>query len=190
MHVTVAIVPPEVVLDHVEAALTRTPAPPGELDRVDRGSMMIPLFSLGNVTRPDATAVAQFLRSELDRSRPPPQVRFEGVWALEAEGDATIGLPLAGEVDRVTELARVLWDLVTVRGYFVDRRRWAPRLTVGSVTATTTLPFLERLVAELGGFTSPPWSVASISFMRRRFDATDGSTWDGIEEVTTTVVPA
>ena len=105
MHVTVAIVPPEPVLDHVEAALARTPVPPGEFERVARGSLMIPVFSLGNVAPdPEASAVAQqFLHEELDEPgrRPPPQVHLEGVWALEAEGDLTVGLPLAGDVARV-----------------------------------------------------------------------------------------
>ena len=69
MHVTVAIIPPEHVLDDVEAALARTPAPPGEFDLVPRGSLMIPVFSLGNVTRPEAAPVAEFLRR---RARPQP----------------------------------------------------------------------------------------------------------------------
>jgi hypothetical protein len=190
MRVTVAIVPPEHVLDDVEAALSRTPAPPGEFDRAARGSLVIPVFSLGNVTRPEASAVAEFLHAELDRSRPPPQVRFAGVWALEAVGDPTIGLPLAGEVDRVEELVRTLWDLVTLRGYFVDRRRWAPRLTIGSVTATTSLPFLERLVADLGDHATPSWSLASIAFVRQRFDDTQPNAWDVVEAVPTSLEPA
>jgi 2'-5' RNA ligase len=190
VRVTVAIVPPEPVLDHVEAALARSPVPPGEFEPVARGSLMIPVFSLGNVTRPEASAVAEFLHAELDRSRPPPQVHFEGVLALEAEGDLTVGLPLAGDVDRVNELARSMWDLVMVRGYFVDRRRWAPRLTVGSVTASTSLPFLERLVADLGQHASPPWPVSSIVFVRRRFDGDDPDTWDVVEEIPTSVAPA
>jgi len=187
MRVTVAMVPPEHVIDEVEAALARTPAPPGEFERVARGSLMVPVFSLGNVTRPEAGAVAQLLRTELDRSRPAPEVSLAGVWALEAEGDLTVGLPLAGDVDRVNELARDMWDLVTVRGYFVDRRRWAPRLTVGSVTATTSLPFLERLLADLGGRTYPSWSVSSVLLVRRRFDAPDPDTWEMVEEVRTSV---
>jgi hypothetical protein len=188
VHVTVAIVPPEPVLDHVETVLARTPVPPGELERVTRGSLMVPVFSLGNVTRPEASAVADFVHTELDRSHPAPQVWLEGVWALETEGDQTVGLPLAGDVDRVSELARTLGDLVMVRGYFVDRRRWAARLTIGSVTPTTSLPFLERLVADLGAQTSPAWPVSSIVFVRRRFDG-DADTWDVVEEIPTCVGP-
>ena len=190
MHVTVAIVPPLNVIDHVEAVLARTPVPDGELERVARGSLMIPVFSLGNVARPEASAVAEFLHTQLDRSRPAPLVRLEGVWALEDEGDRTVGIPLAGDVDRITEIARAMWDLVTVRGYFVDRRRWAPRLTIGSVTPTTSLPFLERLVADLGAQTSPTWPVSSIAFVRRRFDGDEPDTWDVFEEVPTSVSPA
>lgn len=189
MRIVVAIVPPEHVINDVVAALGRTPAPPGELDRIGRGSLMIPVFTLGNVTRPEAGAVAELLRTELDRSRPPPQVRLAGVSALETEGDLTVGIPLAGEVDRVNELARSMWDLVTVRGYFVDRRRWAPRLTIGSITATTSLPFLERLVGDLTDRTYPTWSVSSIVFVRLRFDAPQPDTWEVVEKVVTTVHP-
>lgn len=185
MQVTVAIIPPRHVLDDVEAVLSRTPAPAGEFDRVARGALMIPVFSLGNVTRPDAVAVADLLRGGLDRSNPAPQVRLAGVWALESDGDPTIGLPLAGEVERLDDLTRDLWTLVASRGYFVDRRRWATRLTVGSVTETTSLPYLEQLVADLGGHTSAAWPVSSISFVRRRFDADDRQAWDLIDEVPT-----
>ena len=185
MHVTVAIIPPDHVLDDVEAAVSRTPAPPGELDRAGRSALMLPVFSLGNVARPEVTAVAEFLRDTLDRSATPPQVRFAGVWALEAEGDPTVGLPLDGEVDRVDELVRTLWDLVTVRGFFVDRRGWAARLTVGSVTATTSLPFLERLVADLATYTSPSWPVSAISLVRQRFDTPGPDGSEVVEEVLT-----
>ena len=185
MRVTVAFVVPEQVLDEVEAALARTPVPPDELDRVGRGSMLLPVFSLGNVTRPEATAVADFLRASLDHDQPAPRVRLEGVWALETEGDPTIGLPLVGEVDPVDTLVRTLWDLVPLRGYYVDRRRWARRLTIGSVTQTTSLPVLERLVADLSSFRSSTWPLASVSLVRKRFDAPDPDAWEVLDDIPT-----
>ena len=185
VRVNVAFVVPEQVLDEVEAALARTAVPPDELDRVARGSMLLPVFSLGNVTRPEATAVADLLRSSLDHDQPAPRVRLEGVWALETEGDPTIGLPLVGEVDRVEALVRTLWDLVPLRGYYVDRRRWARRLTVASVTATTSLPVLERVVADLESFASSEWPVSSVSLVRQRFDAPDPDAWEVLDDVPT-----
>lgn len=105
MHVTVAVVPPAPVIDDVVAALDRVPVPPGELDRVPRGSLMLPFFSLGNVARPEATRVADFLRTRLDTDQPPAGVGFAGVWALEAEGDPALGLPLVDEVATATHPA-------------------------------------------------------------------------------------
>ena len=185
VRVTVAFIVPEHVLDEVEAALARTVVPEGELDRVGRGALILPVFSLGNVTQPGATEVAELLRSALDHDQPAPWVHLEGVWALEAEGDRTIGLPLVGEVDRVDALVRTLWELVPVRGYFVDRRTWVRRLTIGSVTPTTTLPVLERLVDDLGSFVSSPWPVTSVALVRKRFDARDPDAWEVLDEVPT-----
>lgn len=185
MRVSLAFIPPAPVLADVEAAVARTPVPPGEFARVGAGSLLLPLFSLGNVARPEVTAVTEFLRSALDRSRPPPVVHFAGVWALETAGDPTVGLPLVGDVDRVDELVRTLWDLVTVRGFFVDRRGWARRLTIGSVTPTTSLPFLERLVADLGTYSSPPWTVSTLSLVRRRFDSAQPDSLEVVDEVLT-----
>ncbi|HYN68103.1 MAG TPA: hypothetical protein VES93_14540 [Ornithinibacter sp.] len=189
MRVVVAITPPEHVVDDVEAALDRTPVPPGEFSRVPAVALMMPMFSLGNVTRPEVRSVADSLTAELDRSRPAATVGLAGVWALETEGDPTVGLPLVGEVDRVGELASSLWSLVARHGYFVDRRRWVARLTIGSVTSTTSLPFLERLVADLDRYASPTWQVSSVSLVRQRFDTAQASTWDVLERVPTVVDP-
>ncbi len=74
-----------------------------------------------------------------------------------------------------------------VRGYFVDRRALGTRLTIGSVTATTSLPFLERLVADLGSTLA---AVAGVVDRVRaaRFDD-DPDTWDVVEEIPTSVAP-
>lgn len=184
MHVIVAIVPPAHVLDDVEARLARVPAPPGEFDRAARGALLVPVMILGNVTRPQAGEIADLLRDGVEEDGPPPEVGLRGVWALEDEGDRTVALPLVGDVDRLDRLARGLPALVAKHGFFVDRRRWAPRLTLGSVTATTSLPFLERLVDDLAGYTSQTWPVDSIALARRRFD-TASEAWEVIETVRT-----
>ena len=139
---------------------------------------------LGNVTRPQAGEIADLLRDGIEETGPPPEVGLRGVWALEDEGDPTVALPLVGDVDRLDQLARSLPALVARHGFFVDRRRWAPRLTLGSVTATTSLPFLERLVDDLTGHTSQTWPVDSIALARRRFDSASEA-WEVIETVRT-----
>lgn len=191
MNLSVALMPPEHVLDDVDAALARTPVPAGEFERIPRHAMMIPLFGLGNISRPQARSLSEFLREELDDADPPPRVRFQGVWALEEEGDPTVGLPLVGEVERVSELVRKIPGLVAQHGLFVDRRRFVPRLTIGSVTPSTTLTFLEKLVADLEGHSSPIWPVSSVSLITPRFDddAETGS-WEVVENIPTGSEPA
>ncbi len=56
---------------------------------------------------------------------------------------------------------------------------------MGSVTATTSLPFLERLVADLGTYTSPSWPVSAISLVRQRFDTPGLDSSDVVDEVLT-----
>jgi len=184
VHVIVAIIPPSHVLDDVEARLGRIPTPPGEFERAPRAALLIPVMILGNVTRPQAGEIADLLGDGIEETGPPPEVGLRGVWALEDEGDPTVALPLVGDVDRLDQLARSLPALVARHGFFVDRRRWAPRLTLGSVTATTSLPFLERLVDDLAGHTSQTWPVDSIALARRLFDSASEA-WEVIETVRT-----
>ena len=190
MRVIVAITVPDHVIDDVDAVLARTPVPRGEFDRVERASLMLPVFWLGNLSRPEVASVGEMLRAEVDHSGPPARVRFSGVWALETEGNPTVGLPLVGDAEQVSDVARTLATLVSRLGYFVDRRRWAPRLTIGSVTATTSLPFLERLVADLETYTSPAWSVTSVELMRQQFDESQPGGWQVLESIPTATIPA
>lgn len=189
MHVIVAIIPPSHVLDEVEAALARIATPPGEFEWASRASLLIPVMTLGNVTRPQAGEIAALLRDDIEQPGPSPEVGLHGVWALEDDGDPSVALPLVGDVARLDQLARSLPALVAKHGFFVDRRRWAPRLSIGSVTATTTLPFLERLVADLTAHTSQTWSVDWIALARRRFD-TASEAWEVIERIRTSTGPA
>ncbi len=187
MLLSVALMPPDHVLDDVEAMLARTPTPPGEFAWVHRSSLTLPVFGLGNITRPEVSAVAAYLSHELNDPDPPPRVRFAGVWALEGEGDPTVALPLVGEVDRVAALARTLQTLAADQGFFVDRRKFVPRLTLGSVTPTTSLPFLERLVASLEEHATPVWSVDTVSLVRRRYEGDEAAeSWEVIETVSIT----
>ena len=57
------------------------------------------------------------------------------------------------------------------KGFFVDRRKFRPWLSVGTITETTTAPYLERLVAALDGFRGEPWTVAGVSLMKGLPDA-------------------
>lgn len=186
MQLFVALTPPDHVIDDVESALARVPAPPGELDLVPRSALLIPVFGLGNITRVEATSLGHFLRDELVSAEPAPRVRFSGVWALEEEGDPTLALPLVGEVDRVKDLTNRLPVLVAEHGFFVDRRRFVTRMTIGSVTPSTSLKYLEKIVRELEQHASPVWSLSRVSLVRPRWDSDAQVTeWEVVEHVST-----
>jgi 2'-5' RNA ligase len=190
MLLSVALTPPDHVLDDIEALLARTPAPRGEFSFVHRSALILPVFGLGNITRPQVRAVAAHLSAELDHADPPAKVRFAGAWALEDDGDPTVGLPLVGDVERIHELARTLQVLVADQGFYVDRRTFVARMTLGSVTPTTTLRYLERLVASLEAHATPVWPVESVALVRRRFgDDVETEVWEVVETVSLTSGP-
>lgn len=186
MLLTLALTPPEEVLDDVEAVLDRTAPPDGELARVDRSALFLPFFGLGNVGTAAARDLGALLADGLARHPARPAVHLGGSWALEEPGDPTVAIRLDGDVGGVLDLARVLPAIVQDQGFFVDRRAFAPRLTLGAVTATTTLGWLERLVGALDRHATPTWEVAQVDLVRRRWGAPSGgpgATWELVDSV-------
>ncbi len=162
MHVSVAVVPPEDVVEEVVAAMAAVPGAAHELDLVGARSLRLPVIGLGNLTRPDATALCEALAAHVANLRRSATIGFAGVWALEEADDPTVALRVVGDVDDVTRIATALPPLVASHGFYVDRRRFVPRMTVARVTPSTTLPVLEALVEILEGYRSRLWEVASV----------------------------
>lgn len=167
MQTSIGIRPPESVCAAIEALVEYPAAPAGELDLVRGSSLRIPVAELGNLTRPDARRVCEALASRLTGIGPVPVVHLEGVWALEDGADPTVAVHLRGDVEDVAGLARSIPPLLAGHGLYVDRRRFVPRLPVATVTATTTLPTVQRLVSALEGFTSPAWEVDHLDVLTR-----------------------
>lgn len=159
MQVSIDIQPPAPVRDAIVALVESQPASAGELDRVCATSLRIPIAQLGYLTRLDATRLCEAIAHRVASVGPVPVVHLAGVWAFEDGADPAVAVPLAGDVEGVTRLARAVPPTLAAHGLYVDRRRFVPRLTVATVTATTTLPTIESLVAALEGFTSPAWEV-------------------------------
>jgi 2'-5' RNA ligase len=78
---------------------------------------------------------------------------------------------LAGGVDALDEVAQSIAPAMLRLGYAVDRRRYRPWLPVGTVTATTPLDFLERLLVRLEAHVGDPWEASHLSLLRTAFDA-------------------
>ena len=143
-------------LDDVKPELAVSP-----LDR-----MQLPITHFGNVTRGDAVKLAEALRAEAATWRR-PQVHFAGAAALEWPGDQSVWAKLDGDLDELMVIGRGVPHVVQRLGFFVDRRQFRPWLSVGTITDSTTAPYLERLVKTLESFRGQEWTVESVALMER-----------------------
>jgi 2'-5' RNA ligase len=159
-----------------------TPPANTELDRPPIDLMHIPITSFGNVTLGDSLKLADALREKAATwSR--PEVRFAGAAALEFPGDESVWATLDGDVEGLKLVGRGVPDVVKRLGFFVDRRVFRPWLSVGTITDETTAPYLERLVAALGGLEGRPWTVDAVLLMQRPAEAVSGDTFEAMERM-------
>jgi 2'-5' RNA ligase len=148
-----------------QASALQTEPTTHELDAVELEEMYLPLAGFGNVTLRDATQLANSLRPQVAAWQQAELV-FSGAAALEFPGDQSVWVKLDGDVDALTAIGKGVPLAVQRMGYFVDRRKFRPWLAVGTITETTTAPYLERLVAALDGLRGQPWTVRGISLMK------------------------
>ncbi|MGZ4438367.1 MAG: 2'-5' RNA ligase family protein [Nocardioidaceae bacterium] len=181
MHLFAALLPPAPVREEL-AGVVRSVAPrTTELDAVPAGSLFLPITAFGNVTRSDARALETAIAREAATWRA-PELRFSGAAALEWPGDENVWATLEGDLDALNEIGRGVPTVVQRLGFFVDRRKFRPWLSVGTITDSTTAPYLERLVAALEALHGQTFRFEEISVMRRLPPLDDGS--DGGYEVT------
>jgi 2'-5' RNA ligase len=74
---------------------------------------------------------------------------------------------LDGDLDALNVIGRGVPQIVQRLGFFVDRRQFRPWLSVGTITDHTTAPYLERVVERLESYDGRPWTVESVSLMKR-----------------------
>ena len=167
MLVSVAVVPPADVVAEVSDLLARVAGAAEELTPLGSGSLRLPVIGLGNLTRPDAAALCTALADRVVRLRARATIALSGAWALEDGDDPSVALRVVGDVDALTGIATSLPTFAAERGYFVDRRRFVPRLTVARVTDRTTLPVLQEVVDALDGYRSRTWEVTTVDVQQR-----------------------
>ena len=137
-----------------------------ELTVSDLAQMYIPLTGFGNVTLGDSVQLSKALRTEaLSWER--PTVRLAGGTALEFRGDESVWAKITGDLDALGTIGRGVPQVVQRLGFFVDRRQFRPWISVGTITDTTTAPFLQSVVDALEGFEGQTWTIESISLMKR-----------------------
>ena len=137
-----------------------------ELTVPDLTQMYVPLTGFGNVTLGDSVQLSKALRTEA-QTWERPTVRLAGGTALEFRGDESVWAKITGDVDALQTIGRGVPQVVQRLGFFVDRRQFRPWLSVGTITGSTTAPYLQSVVDALEGFEGQAWTIESISLMKR-----------------------
>jgi 2'-5' RNA ligase len=162
MRLHASIRPPEWASAHLEAALRPEFAHAGQISWIPAAHWRLHLAGFGNVTQSDGHRLADKLTAhvvEFDA----PTLRLSGVVALPEDGDDSVWVTVTGDRDIVAGLAAALPDWVREFGFMIDRRSYRPRIQLGKVTASTTAPYLERLVARLGSYHGDPWTADGVT---------------------------
>jgi 2'-5' RNA ligase len=166
MRFSAAVIPPQSALDELADVVHSVGGATHELDAVSPLSMRVPITSFGNVAQREAVALRDALRREAAQW-PQPRLRFAGGTALEWPGDESVWARLDGDVDQLTAIGRGVPTVVRPLGFFVDRRQFRPWLAVGQITASTTAPYLQRLVDALDELKGQLWTLTELCLLHR-----------------------
>jgi 2'-5' RNA ligase len=164
-----------------DAAATTSPAS-RELTVLDAAAVHVHLASFGNVALGDVTKLTEALRRGA-ATWPRHELGLAGGTALEFAGDDAVWADVEGDVPRLSELARQVAAVGQRLGFFVDRRKFRPRLAVARITEETTAPYLEDVVARLEQHRSPTWTVDRLSLMQRPNDAEGPDHFTELEQI-------
>jgi 2'-5' RNA ligase len=134
------------------------------LDVVPAPAMNLPMAKFGNVTLTDATRLADTMDREA-RGWRTPRLHLAGGLALEPEGDFSVWVRLAGDVDALGTVRHGVTRVAQGLHLFVDRRVFRPEIQVGMVNDRTTAAYLEELLAALDAFESAAWWQTTVSLL-------------------------
>lgn len=166
MRLYAAFVPPSHVRDELAGLVASVAPATPELAPVPAATMRIKVTNFGNVTLADSLRLLEALRAAA-LSWPRPEVRCSGSAALEFEGDRSVWSRLEGDMDDLLEVGRGVPKVVHPLGFLVDRRKFRPWISVGSITEHTTLPYLEKLTGVLDGYSGTPWTVDTLTVFKK-----------------------
>lgn len=161
-----AFFPPHEVVAELADVVRSVAGRHEEFQPVSVDDMHIHVTSFGNLARADAARLADRLVAATAEWPPAPRLAMAGCSALSGEGDLTVCAPLVGDVDQIRSIARSIPEVAQTMGLHVDRRRFKPQVPVGEVTADTSLPYLERLVAALEGYRGPQWELPDLVLLK------------------------
>jgi 2'-5' RNA ligase len=141
------------------------PVPTGPLlDLLPAVAMHVPIAKFGNLALADATRLAD----EMDRqatSWETPRLHISGGVALEPEGDSSVWVCLAGDLDALAAVARGVTRAAQALHIFVDRRSFRPHVELGQVNDRTSTAHLEDVLAMLGAYESTSWWQTTVTLL-------------------------
>lgn len=167
MRLYAGLIPPQTMLDELDAVVRSAGGDSSELDPVPVRSLHIPVTSFGNVAHGDAVALGNALMSEA-ANWAPMELRFSGGAALEWPGDDSVWAKLDGDIEQLSMIGRTIPVVVQRLGFLVDRRKFRTWLCVGHITSATTAEFLQRLVDSLEAYRGPAWTLREVCLLRER----------------------
>jgi RNA 2',3'-cyclic 3'-phosphodiesterase len=191
MHLFAALVPPREALERVHTLVaaiapvpeatvdTRSPiqrllgrrprpeaAPPTQpmLDLLPTAQMHLLVAKFGNLPLAEATRLATTLDEEA-QGWATPRLHLSGGIALEPEGDDSVWVRLAGDLDQLDEVRKGVARVAQGLQLFVDRRAFRPHVRIGTINSRTTTAYLEQLLAALDEFESTSWWQTTVSLL-------------------------
>jgi 2'-5' RNA ligase len=133
-------------------------------------TVRIGLCNFGNVTQQDVDLLTSRLRTAIT-DLPPPAICFASGAALEREGDDTINVHVAGDLEALRTLALTMCDAARREGFLVDRRWYEPKAQIARINASTTAESLQKVVDRLEAYRGAAWTVREVPFIEPRISS-------------------
>lgn len=137
---------------------------------LEPAQMLIPVTDFGWLTPDDARRVGDALAEVCAGLPPAPTIRVGGGSALVDPEDRSVWANLVASDDELTamrDIATALVSGIEPLGYYRDRRQFKARLPIATITDTTTVEHLERVLATLELYRGTPWQVSEVTIFRR-----------------------
>jgi 2'-5' RNA ligase len=134
------------------------------LDLIPTESMHLPVVRFGNLGLDVATRLADAIERDA-RAWESPRLQLAGGLALEPEGDNSVWVKLAGDLDALRSINQGLARVAQVLHLFVDRRVFRPHVRLGTVNEHTTTGYLEQLLSVLDELDGSKWWQTDLALL-------------------------
>jgi len=141
------------------------PPPSGPmLDVLPTAIIHLPIARFGNLSLFDATRLADTMEREA-KAWQSPRLHLAGGVALEPEGDDSVWVRLAGDLDELGTVRAGVTRVAQGCQIYVDRRVFRPEVRLATVNDLTTPEHLEAVLAALDGHESAAWWQTTLSLL-------------------------